>query len=153
MVGKAVLVASLSMVITACHSQAHDHAPGHAEATPCDGADCQAAGERPSSGSGGSEPTDSSADISTTTDDAQASDAASPTACSELTQDACDASEHCGPITDLHGVHRGCGPREVGCKEVETCASNGQVTVLFPDSCIPEGYKVRSPAACETARQ
>jgi hypothetical protein len=98
-----LLVASLWVLLAACHAQIQEAAPADAE----DGTHRREAVALPS-----------------------------PTKCSQLTEQACTASEPCVPITDAVGVYRGCGPRDVGWKEVETCASNGKVA-LFPDSCIP----------------
>jgi hypothetical protein len=144
MIGRSTLGGSLLILIASCQSQAHDQTPADVEQTPCQGPDCAGAIEPPPPEPGAAEPPDSADDAP-----AAAGDTAPPPACSALGQSECEASERCFPITDFRNVYRGCERRGVGCPEVETCASNGEVTTLFPDACIPEGYKERSPSVCE----
>ena len=148
MIGRGSLALCLSAWLVACHPQTQDRTPAQGEVTPCNGTDCTKAGQEPPSEPEEPERRDDSGDVSADTDQPN-----TVVDCSTLEQNDCDASDQCVTITDTGGVYRGCGPRDVGCKEVETCASKGEVTTLFPDSCIPEGYMAKPTAACETASE
>lgn len=148
MIERVILVASLWTLVTSCHAPARPFAPDNEREAPCEGTDCRGNGEQPSAESGDTALSHGSAGVSTAAADGDAG-----SQCSGLAEADCRTSQQCVPITDLRGVYRGCGPSGGGCNEVETCASNGEITVLFPDSCIPKGYRERSSAACEAPRK
>ena len=148
MIGRSTLAVSCSVLLIACHVQVIEHEPGEAENTPCEGPNCPSAPQQPAPGS---ETPAASAPAPAST--ASAAAATTPPGCGALSEIDCGASEECAPITDIGGVYRGCGSRGAGCKEVETCASNGEVMALFPDSCVPDGYKTRPPSACAGVRR
>lgn len=113
-----------------------------------------------------SSPSDGEIDASTRIDAPEA-DAAPGTPCSQLDQSECDADPACasilgapaeevciGDYSNWVTVWAGCGDALRGCDDVETCASdpNSGTRLVFPDSCVPDGWvscDCQVPAQCD----
>lgn len=68
--------------------------------------------------------------------------------CTNLSAADCDTEEQCRPLEDIDGIYRGCGWADLGCREAETCATNGTFSVVFPTTCLPAGYTEHDSSAC-----
>lgn len=87
-------------------------------------------------------------------------DPAFPFGCAKLGENDCDASKQCGTIWSydvaavcankptLPKTFQGCMKSDVGCGDALTCASKEGAKVIFPSTCLAEGWKAEQYDAC-----
>ena len=87
-------------------------------------------------------------------------DPAFPNGCAKLNESDCTISKLCAPLwsyektavckntSPLPKTFQGCMKGDMGCGDALTCASKEKELVVFPSTCLPEGWKAEKYELC-----